>query len=167
MPRGRTKPTTKENVIERLWSRSTIDPVTGCWLWGGGKDGGGYGYIQFNYHSEKVHRISAHIYLGLDLSSDLHALHKPECPNKNCWFNEHLYVGTETDNALDKRLTGSTYSFHKEKEFCKWGHEYTPENTYIDPSGNRRCKKCGYENKKEQTQIISNIVNQRQLKENE
>src|SRR6266481_1534049 len=28
------------------------------------------------------------------------------------------------------------------KTHCKWGHEYTEENTYIDPSNHRSCRKC-------------------------
>jgi hypothetical protein len=29
----------------------------------------------------------------------------------------------------------------KKKQFCKWGHEFTPENTHVY-RGTRRCKKC-------------------------
>ena len=28
------------------------------------------------------------------------------------------------------------------KTHCPHGHEYTEENTYIDPKGSRRCREC-------------------------
>jgi hypothetical protein len=35
---------------------------------------------------------------------------------------------------------------NKGKTHCKWGHEFTPENTALYPSTNsRRCKKCEVE----------------------
>lgn len=34
------------------------------------------------------------------------------------------------------------------KTHCKHGHEYTPENTFLSPSGHRECKACNYARKK-------------------
>lgn len=34
---------------------------------------------------------------------------------------------------------------------CPQGHEYTPENTYINPRGNRECRKCKRERKNRST----------------
>lgn len=31
---------------------------------------------------------------------------------------------------------------------CRHGHEYTPENTYLDPRGFRRCRACRSEKNK-------------------
>lgn len=31
---------------------------------------------------------------------------------------------------------------NRKGHFCKHGHEFTDENTYIDPRGFRQCKKC-------------------------
>jgi hypothetical protein len=30
-----------------------------------------------------------------------------------------------------------------EKLQCKRGHEFTPENTYVNPAGHRQCRECG------------------------
>lgn len=33
--------------------------------------------------------------------------------------------------------------FNSRKTHCKWGHEYTPENTYVNTSNNsRNCRTC-------------------------
>jgi hypothetical protein len=31
---------------------------------------------------------------------------------------------------------------------CPQGHEYTPENTYVSPAGDKRCRKCHRENRR-------------------
>jgi hypothetical protein len=36
---------------------------------------------------------------------------------------------------------------HAVKTHCKWGHEFTPENTRTD-SGQRRCRACERERSK-------------------
>jgi len=38
---------------------------------------------------------------------------------------------------------GAARSVNREKLKCPWGHEYTPENTYVPPDGARReCRQC-------------------------
>lgn len=49
-----------------------------------------------------VHRVSAHIHHGLDLKAKrVQACHTDECPNKNCWNPEHVYVGNASKNKSD------------------------------------------------------------------
>ena len=50
-----------------------------------------------------LHRLSAHLFLGLDLNSELQALHRKECYSRSCWNPEHLYVGTMQQNMADKQ----------------------------------------------------------------
>jgi hypothetical protein len=35
-----------------------------------------------------------------------------------------------------------TYYGSPPRTHCRNGHEYTPENTYIQPNGHRRCRVC-------------------------
>jgi hypothetical protein len=136
----------RSQVEKRLKDNTIIDPNTGCYLWVGYMVENGYGQTSLNYHCYKVHRLSAHIFLGLDLSSNLFVLHKTSCPNKNCWNPEHLYIGTQSDNMKDRVELGNHPKGFKNhlrelKTHCPSGHEYTPENTYTY-LGSRTCRIC-------------------------
>jgi Autographiviridae endonuclease len=95
----------KEDVLERLNKNKWV--VGDCWRWLGHiEKGSGYGTCWYNDTNYRVHRVSAHLYLGLDIKSNLYALHKPECKFKDCWNPEHLYIGTHDDNMRDYREYG-------------------------------------------------------------
>lgn len=101
------KPDTIEKVRQKLVSNSIIDSVTGCWLYQGVPLANGYCAIMFNGKRAGIHRLSLHINWGFDLDSEEYVLHKPNCPNKNCWNPEHLYVGTQADNVMDSIIAGT------------------------------------------------------------
>ncbi len=104
------------------------------------------GYGQISLYSKKylAHRISAFLYLGLDLTDKAQkALHKPECKFRNCWNPEHLYVGTAHQNIQDSINTGTFHHLNNQlKTHCLRGHEYNEENTRINSKGYRACKEC-------------------------
>ncbi len=91
------------SILDRLNQKTVKDEKTGCWIFIGGHDGHhGYGKIRFNGKKERVNRVSACLFLGLDLNDKfLQALHKVLCLNKKCWNPNHLYIGTRKDNARD------------------------------------------------------------------
>lgn len=133
----------KEKILEKLKAKTTIDSETGCWLWNGGKNhAGGHGiYRPIPNQKYYVHRLSAYIHLDYDLlRKDLQVLHKRDCPNKNCWNPEHLYLGTLQDNIEDARVTGQIII--PRRTHCPSGHEYTEENTYTSSEGERYCRTC-------------------------
>ena len=84
----------------RVLAKRQIDPDTGCWLWQGRRDRWGYGRITVSHRRWSVHRLAAHLYLGLDPGSDLHVLHR--CHNPPCFRPDHLYLGTNAENVLDR-----------------------------------------------------------------
>jgi len=54
---------------------------------------------------------------------------------------DNLAWGTLSDNAQDS-VTHGTHPMTR-KTHCKYGHELTPENTYVHPkTGGRRCRAC-------------------------
>jgi len=114
-----------------------LDEATGCWNWKGAKDADGYGVMMFRGKRQKVHRIAAFLWLGLDKSPELYALHR--CDNPSCFNPKHLFLGTNTDNMLDasskKRLR------NQKNTHCIHGHEFTPENTYFS-GRTRHCLSC-------------------------
>lgn len=105
------------SIETRMWAKSKVDETTGCWLWNGHKSPKGYGFLEYKGKNTKISRLSAHLYLGLDINNKKElALHKAICPNKNCWCPSHLYIGTYADNALDSVRAG-TNSFISDKRW--------------------------------------------------
>jgi len=102
----------------------------------------GYGRIRYNGKTFTVHRLSAILYLGLNIDDDETLVcHKNECHKRNCWEPTHLYLGNSSNNARDAVELGIHYSHYANKTHCKRGHEFTKENTYI-VKGGRYCKEC-------------------------
>lgn len=130
------------NIVERLKARTEVSP-TNCWLWFGSKDGNGYGKIKIEHRMYKIHRISASLYLGLELDSILPVLHKDNlCRNRNCWNPEHLYVGTLSQNTNDSVKFGT--HIHAKRTHCPKGHLLDGVRHYhtIARGKSRYCLTC-------------------------
>jgi hypothetical protein len=90
-----------DSIKINLFSKRAFDPKKGCWEWQGGMDKDGYGKIQIESKSLRVHRVSAMIYLGFDINSKLQVCHK--CDNPCCFNPEHLFIGSDRDNKNDMK----------------------------------------------------------------
>lgn len=137
----------ENETLERLKANTVIDLTANCWLWQGATNNKGYGHIRFRSYVVQVHRLSAHLHLGLDLNdSQIPVLHKIECLHVNCWNPEHLYLGSNSENVQDSVLIGSYRNpiaeVNKAKTHCKHGHELSGDNLYIPKDGRRRCNIC-------------------------
>ncbi|MDQ2787974.1 MAG: hypothetical protein M3Y58_23590 [Chloroflexota bacterium] len=67
------------------------------------------------------------------------------CPggdNRRCVNPAHLFTGTAADNVADMIAKGNFRRSFARPTHCPHGHEYTPENTYVAPSGSRMCRIC-------------------------
>ena len=120
-----------------LRSKIHVQP-NGCWLWVGKRFSTGYGYVRWEKKTWRVHRLIWHLLqgpipTGLDV---LHHCDTPACVN----ITRCLFLGTDKDNHQDKAAKGRHWQ--QQKTHCPHGHPYTPENTYIPPSGGRHCCIC-------------------------
>lgn len=131
---------TKKDKV-RFWSY--VDKSTLCWNWRGTITQ--YGYAQFRAGSEsyRAHRLSYLWAKGI-IPKGLVLDHL--CRNRNCVNPEHLEAVTIKVNIL--RGVGFAAKNSK-KTHCPEGHEYTPDNVYLDKTKRRHCKICHAERQRE------------------
>lgn len=95
--------TSIKGYIYRFWSKVDIKGPDDCWEWKAGLHGlmdrYRYGAFWNGNKMIKSHRYSYEITNGPIPEGKL-VLHK--CDNKLCVNPNHLYVGTEADNILDR-----------------------------------------------------------------
>lgn len=77
-----------------------------------------------------VHQLVAEAFHG-PRPAGLDTRHLDNDPTNNTPAN--LAYGTRSQNVLDLRQIRTA---------CPHGHEYTPANSYINPSGARSCREC-------------------------
>lgn len=90
---------TKEDNVSRFWRNTQKADGDNCWLWTGGKDHHGYGIMG----QIKAHRFAYELAYG-PFDKRLGVLHK--CDNPPCVRYDHLFLGTQTDNAKDMWAKG-------------------------------------------------------------
>lgn len=59
---------------------------------------------------------------------------------------ENLRYGTPSQNAFDRIRHGTNRNAIK--THCPRNHEYTPDNTYVSPRGQRNCRTCARERRR-------------------
>jgi hypothetical protein len=120
---------------ERFWD--FVTKTSTCWLWHGRTDRDGYGAFCANYRDYRAHRYSYMQLIG-DIPEGLVIDHL--CRVRNCVNPEHMEPVTGTENTMRGEGAGAQNS---QKTHCKYGHEYTEENTYRYNNGKwRNCKTC-------------------------
>jgi hypothetical protein len=139
-----------EFTLELLLAKVEIQPG-GCWHWTGSLTKGGYGQFQGDNLRMLAHRLAYMLYVGpLARGQELdHVCHTNDLscpggdgdPHRRCVFWQHLEIVTRLENVRRSRKAGQTH--------CKFGHEYTPENTYIARNGTRECHTCRRERAEE------------------
>ena len=136
---------------DRFDSLYVINNETGCWEWQLRLNIGGYGDFCLRINSKmelyRAHRVSYTIHKGV-IPDGLQLDHL--CRNRACVNPEHLEAVTGSIN-VKRGLSSSENPIAIRRQnatHCKYGHEFTDENTVIDKNPNcksgqsRRCRKC-------------------------
>lgn len=76
---------------------------SGCWLYTGGIQKGGYGVISIKNKSVQTHRVSYELRVG-SIPEGMCVLHR--CDVRRCINPEHLFLGTLGDNNTDRKQKG-------------------------------------------------------------
>jgi hypothetical protein len=122
-----------ERCLVYLMGKVTIDGATECFEWNGTRRNG-YGVACFNGRVTGAHRLMlACTYRALPTCLETDHL----CRNRACLSPSHLELVTHRVNAGRRSASQRLY--------CKYGHEFTPENTRRDKRGKRTCVTCGNE----------------------
>lgn len=91
---------------DQLYQQIEKDQETGCWNWVGSMFASGYGQFinkLVSKHPTPAHKASWIINIG-SVPDGLLVCHK--CDNRRCVNPNHLYLGTNSDNMLDRSQRG-------------------------------------------------------------
>jgi len=130
-------------LAKRFWSKVQFQSGDGCWLWiGSRKSERPYGMIWIDGRDRPATQVMWELVHRRPFPKGKMACHT--CDNPQCVNPDHIWPGTMSENikdAVDKGRhdpKGNAYRTH-----CKYGHEFTPENTIVRPStGHRTCRIC-------------------------
>lgn len=132
-PTGRPhKPTAAESFAAKITPGDG-----GCWQWIGTMHAAGYGVFRHDGQQWLAHRWSFEHHIA-PVPDELVIDHL--CRNRACVNPWHMEPVTNEENLR----RGLGYSLQNGmRSCCVNGHEYTPENTYTDPTkGTVRCRTC-------------------------
>lgn len=131
-----------DRTIQRFWLKADRRGSNECWPWTSTINEKGYGRLGVNGRSANsvlAHRAAWAISNGRDPGA-LCVLHR--CDNRRCVNPSHLFLGTVRDNWHDCIAKGRAVFPNPPKPHCRRGHPYTPQNTYFEVDGFRRCLEC-------------------------
>ncbi len=121
--------------LKRFEAKYIPEPNSGCWLWLGTGNQHGYGRFVVNGQITLAHRFAYETLKG-PLVDGLELDHL--CRMRCCVNPDHLEQVTHAENVR----RGAAVETH-----CKWGHEWTPENTWMNGAW-RFCRQCNNDRQK-------------------
>ena len=136
-----------ETPQERFWKKvnkngPTLVPKLGpCWIWTAAINSHGYGQFMPILKPRKLvpaHRFAYETLVG-PIPEGLESDHL--CRNPACVNPAHLEFVTHKINCRRGTVGIVAGARMRSKTHCPYGHEYTPENTYLN-KGRRVCRAC-------------------------
>lgn len=144
-----------QRVIDRVLAE--VDRSGGpdaCWPWPGYLQSEMYGLARWGESGTRCRRyvhiimfehVSGPVPEGLEIDHlchgwDLSCKGGRACMHRRCANPAHLEAVTHVENVSRGRSFMADYA---RRTHCPHGHEYTPENTYLERNGTHRvCREC-------------------------
>jgi hypothetical protein len=128
------------DIAGRILARCEVT-ASGCIEWHGHRNLQGYGSICWDSTDWPVHRAMWTAVRGpIPTDDDWTIDHL--CRNKSCVNVEHLEVVTRWENARRGGGLERAHQANRDKQACKHGHPFTPDNVWWTGEGHRICKAC-------------------------
>jgi hypothetical protein len=138
--RYKSIPALTPEQLERFWNKVEVNHPAGCWEWSGKPNTHGYGVFWLQHQGFMAHRVTRTLLVG-DLAEDQDGDHM--CRNHRCCNPDHIRPCSHDENLASGY---GLFTLNGRKTHCNNGHEFTPENTYIDYPPNRKprrvCREC-------------------------
>lgn len=132
------KNTRTVDPLVRFWA--SIHKTDTCWLWIGYVTKEGYGLFWNGTQQVLAHRFAYELLVGpIPKGLEIDHVRAWGCTNRHCVRPDHLEPVTHAENLLRGDAPAAQ---NLRKTHCVNGHEFTPENTFVRPSGRRTCLAC-------------------------
>lgn len=138
-------------VIERFWSRvdrngPKHEGFGPCWIYRAPRaELNAVRWFNVGDNAFRVNRFVYMIEVG-DIPATGVVLQK--CGELNCVRPDHLEALTRYEYTRVNGRLGFGAKHQLAKTHCPIGHEYSPENTYINSKGHRNCRACARDSSK-------------------
>lgn len=93
----------RKNTLDDFWRKVSKGSEDQCWLWQAGVNNRGYGQLNMSGELLLAHRVSYSLKYG-EIPKGLEVCHK--CDNPTCCNPNHLFLGTHSDNMVDRLRKG-------------------------------------------------------------
>lgn len=102
----------KQGEIDHFMSKVHPVPIAGCWIYVG-SSGNTFGHQHHRHDGKRTsaHRFAYQLFVGP--IGDQYVLHRCDVPS--CVNPDHLFLGTQADNMIDKAAKGRCHSMPNER----------------------------------------------------